>query len=132
MYFDAHGNISFMINNNCVINRPNTPFNEQGINILFDAILGQVKKQNLSKWALIELLGNNAFPTPEALTILVQKYKTSSSLGCVKVDSVCSTSLQKQFLTQVAELANIELSFYETEEEAFFANSKYLSNDKIE
>jgi len=132
MYFDAHGNISFMINNSCVINRPNTPFNEEGIDILFDGILGQVKKKKLSKWVLIELLGKGAFPTPGALTVLVQKYKMSSSLGCVKVDSVCSTYLQKQFLNQVAELAHIELSFYETEEEAFLANEKYLENDQIE
>jgi len=132
MYFDAHGNIRFMINNSCVINRPNAPFNEEGIDILFAGIFGQVKKKNLSKWVLIELLGEKALPTPDAAMALVQKYKMSSSLGCVKVDSVCSTTLQKMFLTQVAEEANIELSFYETEEEAFSANKKYLSNEKAE
>jgi len=105
MYFDAHGNISFIIDNSCVINRPNTPFNEEGVNILFDSILGQVKKKNISKWVLIELLGEKASPTPDALSVLVQKYKMSSSIGCEKVDSVCSTSLQKQFLAQVAELS---------------------------
>ncbi len=51
---------------------------------------------------LIELLGEKASPTPDALSVLVQKYK---SIGCEKVDSVCSTSLQKQFLAQVAELS---------------------------
>ena len=132
MYFNAHGNINFIINNSCVINRPNETFNEEGIDILFESIFAQVKKKNLSKWVLIELLGEGALPTPSAMMALAQKYKMSSSLGCVKVDTVCSTTLQKQFLTQVAEQANIELSFYETEEEAFSANMKYLSNEKVE
>jgi hypothetical protein len=129
MSFEAHGNINFTITNSCIINRPQEPFNEEGIDILFDRILSYVKDKKLSQWVLIELLGENAFPTPEAFDSLVQRYKVCDVFGCVKIHSVCDNSLQQEFLTKIAAKANIALSFYETEKEAFAACEEYLANE---
>jgi len=131
MYFDSHGNIDFTIHNSCIINRPNEPFNEEGVDILFDNILMHVKNERLSQWVLVELLGEYAFPTPEAIDSIVQRYKMSARLGCVKIHSVCFNTIQKHFIKQIADKANIILSFYETEEEALAACEKYLAKEYL-
>jgi len=82
----------------------------------------------LSQWVLVELLGEDAFPTPEAMDSLVQRYKVSASLGCLKIHSVCFNRIQKHFIKQIADKANIVLSFYETVKEAFAACDKFLSD----
>jgi len=131
MNFEAHGNINFIIKNSCVINRPNEGFNKEGVDILFDNILTYVKKKNLSQWVLVESLGKFAFPTPDALVSLARKYKISSEFGCVKIYAVCSSNAQKKFIIDAASIANIELSFCETEENALAACEKYLVKEYV-
>jgi|GEM_PF-1779113 len=127
MFFSAHGNVDFMISNSCVINSPKESFNKEGIGILFNSIFSQVKKDNLTTWTLIELLREDAFATPEAMDELVKNYERAVVLGCIKFSAVCSNCLQEDFLTQVANRANIKLSFYQTANEAYSANQEFLS-----
>ena len=85
----------------------------------------------MSQWVLVELLGEDTFPTPEATDSLVHKYKMSAILGCVKVHSVCTHSIQKNFIKKIADKASIALSFYETEKEALAACEKYLAKEYV-
>ena len=128
MYFEAHGNIDFMITKSCVINRPNTPFNEEGVHVLFTTILDQIEKRSLAKWVLIEVLGEQALPTPDAMIALVKQYEACLNNGCAHIHSVCSNSVQKQFLTQVAEHTRLNIYFYNDEAAAMAACEEYLSN----
>ena len=128
MYFEAHGNIDFMITKSCVINRPNAPFNEEGINVLFTTLLSQIEKRGMGSWVLIEILGEQALPTPEAMTALVARYQNCFNKGCIQIHSVCANSVQKQFLMQVAEKTDLDIFFHDTEETALSTNEQYLAN----
>ena len=126
MFFSAHGNIKFLIQNKCVINKPDTSFNEEGVHILFANIIGQIQKQQVDGWVLIEVLGPDALPTPEALQALADSYKKIKEHGCIKISAVCSNSLQKQFLIKAAELAKINIYFSSSEAAALEYNERFL------
>jgi len=118
MYLRAHGNIDFKIQNRCVINKPNTAFNEEGVNLLFSHILEEIKTKRVDEWVLIEVLRENALPTPEAMRALVENYKKAKEQGCIKIAAVCKVSLQKHFLSSIAEKAKVNICFYTSENEA--------------
>ena len=126
MHFEAHGNIDFFVGDSCVINRPNESFNQEGVKLLFETFFKRLKTKKITSWMLFEFLGGNAFPTPDAMAELTSCYKSSRELGCVKVAAVCGTTAQCIFLEQVAEKANMAISFYSTEEEALTANQDFL------
>lgn len=126
MAFSAHGNIDFVIQNQSVINRPNSSFNAGGIDMLFDQILKKTQELDLKEWILIELLGSNAIPTPEALTALIDRYKEAKALGCKKVFVVCSISMQRPFMQELGEKSGLPMQFYDSEEEVMEINQAYL------
>jgi len=126
MNFSAHGNIEFLIQHKCVVNKPNTGFNEEGVNKLFSYILEQVKEKQLDKWILIEILGADALPTPEALISLTDNYKKAKELGCIKIVTVCENSLQNQFIKRAAEEAKVDICCYSSENEALEHNKQFL------
>ena len=126
MYFSAHGNIDFLIQHKCVLNRPNSPYNEEGMNMLFSHILGKMKEKQLDQWALIEVLGADALPTPEALTALINNYKKAKKLGCIKITAVCENSLQNHFINNAANKAKLNICFYSSENEALEHNKQFL------
>jgi len=120
--FSAHGNIEFTVINNCVINRPNAAFNKEGIDILFEHILRAVTEQKLTDWVLIEALGKEALPTPEAMAALIEQYANCVNLGCRRIAVCCDLFLQKSFFHKLAEQVPIEVCFYKDETEAIEAN----------
>ena len=118
MEFSAHGNINFSIKDSCVINRPNASFNEAGIEMLFEQILKKVQLYQLNDWILIELLGPNAIPTPDAMSALTKQYKHAQNLGCKKVVVVTVNLIQKSFMQELGEKSGSQMQFYDSEKDA--------------
>ena len=124
MEASPHGNINFKIQGDCIINRPNSLFNEKGIENLFNEILNSVKQEALNKWVLVELLGNDAIPSPEAKAALVKQYFRIQQLGCYKVVVHSKSPLQKKFMDDIGVKSGIDLHFANSEEEAIDSSCK--------
>lgn len=121
MKFEAHGNISFTVKNQCIINRPSVPFNKEGIEVLFDAITKQVCLSEFKQWCLFELLTKEAFPTPDAVDAIITSYNHYADMGCTHIHVVCSRP-QKGLFRHIATETKIPIQFYTDETEAFAAN----------
>jgi len=109
MKLNPHGNIDITVDNGVVINKPNEPFNKEGIDALFKAIFSKVKEHNLWSWVLVELFQEDAYPTPSAIDSLINKYWMAKQLGCCVIYTYCSKSCQYHVVEDAAKKAGINL-----------------------
>ena len=126
MHFQAHGNIDVTIDKFCVIDRPNAAFNKEGIAELHAEILARVKTANLTKWRLIEILSEDAYPTHDAVDDIINAYEHYATLGCTGIHVVCSES-QKAVFLKITQQISISIFFYASEPEALEANKAFLN-----